>query len=70
LLLLNPDSFNKNGIVETVITGKEKNHEITLLICDELNFNPILSSADLLTFAFKTVPADIQTRHNFYFVGR
>jgi NAD(P)H dehydrogenase (quinone) len=62
----NPDSFNKNGIVETVIAAlKEKNHEIVVRDLYELNFNPILSSADFGAFALGAVPADIQTERNF-----
>lgn len=62
----NPASFNKNGIVETVIaTLKEKNHEIVVRDLYELNFNPVLSSTDFAAFASGTVPADIETERNF-----
>ncbi len=41
----NPESFNKNGIVKTVIAAlKEKNHEIVVRDLYELNFNPVLSA--------------------------
>ncbi|MBC7525064.1 MAG: NAD(P)H-dependent oxidoreductase [Flavobacterium sp.] len=62
----NPASFNKNGIVETVISAlKEKNHEIIVRDLYELNFNPVLSGADFGAFASGNAPADIQTERDF-----
>ncbi len=62
----NPASFNKNGIVETIIgTLKEKKHEVVVRDLYELNFNPVLSGADFAAFASGTVPADIETERNF-----
>lgn len=61
----NPASFNKNGIVETVVEAlKEKNHEIIVRDLYELNFNPVLSGADFGAFAAGTVPTDIQTERD------
>jgi NAD(P)H dehydrogenase (quinone) len=62
----NPESFNKNGIVETVIAAlKEKNHEIVVRDLYELNFNPVLSGSDFGAFASGTIPTDIQTERDF-----
>ena len=61
----NPASFNKNGIVATVVEElKNKNHEIIIRDLYELNFNPILSGADFGAFASGIVPTDIQTERN------
>ena len=61
----NPASFNKNGIVETVVSElKSKNHEVIIRDLYELNFNPILSSADFGAFASGNTPADIQTERD------
>lgn len=62
----NPASFNKNGIVETVLVAlKQKNHEIVVRDLYELNFNPVLSGADFGAFASGSVPTDIQTERDF-----
>jgi NAD(P)H dehydrogenase (quinone) len=61
----NPASFNKNGIVQTVVEAlKEKNHEIIVRDLYELNFNPVLSGADFGAFASGTVLQDIQTERD------
>lgn len=61
----NPASFNKNGIVETVVAAlKEKKHEIVVRDLYELNFNPVLSGADFGAIASGIVPADIQTEQD------
>ncbi|OAQ38944.1 hypothetical protein A5893_12970 [Pedobacter psychrophilus] len=57
----NPASFNKNGIVATVVTElKSKNHNVVVRDLYELNFNPVLSGSDFGTFATGKTPADIQ----------
>ena len=57
----NPASFNKNGIVATVVEElKNKNHEVIIRDLYELNFNPILSGADFGAFASGNTPTDIQ----------
>ena len=61
----NPASFNKNGIVETVVSElKSRNHEVIIRDLYELNFNPILSSDDYGAFAIGKTPADIQTERD------
>lgn len=62
----NPASFNKNGIVETVVSElKSKNHEVVVRDLYELNFNPVLSGADFGAFAEGNTPADIQTERDY-----
>jgi NAD(P)H dehydrogenase (quinone) len=71
LALPNPDSFNKNGIVETVIAAlKEKNHEIIVRDLYELNFNPILSSADFGAFALELFLRIYKQRRKLLFRGQ
>lgn len=61
----NPASFNKNGIVETVVSElKSKNHEVVVRDLYELNFNPVLSGTDFGAFAEGKTPADIQTERD------
>jgi len=56
----NPASFNKNGIVETVIeTLTEQKHEIVVRDLYDLNFNPVLSGDDFASFQSGVIPADI-----------
>jgi NAD(P)H dehydrogenase (quinone) len=58
----NPASFNKNGILETVVSElKKNNHEVMVRDLYELNFNPVLSGAD---FNPNSVPADVQTERD------
>lgn len=62
----NPASFNKNGIVETVVSElKIKNHEVIVRDLYELNFNPVLSGIDFAAFAEGKTPADIQTERDY-----
>lgn len=61
----NPQSFNKNGILKTVVEElTSKNHQIVVRDLYELNFNPILSGADFAEFQVGKTPADIKTEQD------
>jgi NAD(P)H dehydrogenase (quinone) len=56
----NPASFNKNGIVPTVVkTLEAKGHEVKIRDLYEINFNPVLSGADFAALQSGNIPADI-----------
>ncbi|WP_243525045.1 NAD(P)H-dependent oxidoreductase [Bacillus pseudomycoides] len=56
----NPQSFN-HAILETVKAELEgKDHEVRVRGLYELNFNPVLSASDFVSFSQGKTPADIQ----------
>jgi NAD(P)H dehydrogenase (quinone) len=61
----NPVSFNKNGILKTVVEElTAKNHEVRVRDLYEMNFNPILSGSDFADFQQGKMPADIKTEQD------
>ncbi|WJE52354.1 NAD(P)H-dependent oxidoreductase [Bacillus cereus] len=56
----NPQSFN-HAILETVKAEQEgKDHEVRVRDLYELNFNPVLSASDFVSFSQGKTPANIQ----------
>jgi NAD(P)H dehydrogenase (quinone) len=61
----NPQSFNKNGILKTVVEElTTKKHEIVVRDLYEINFNPLLSGSDFAEFQQGKTPADIKTEQD------
>lgn len=57
----NPASFNKNGILKTVVSQlTSKNHEVVVRDLYEMKFNPILSGDDFASFQTGKTPDDIK----------
>ena len=61
----NVNSFNHAIMMEVSSSLKEKNHEVVIRDLYEMNFNPILSAEDFISFQKGEIPKDIKREQEY-----